>query len=101
MTSINKNTTTLPVFVINLDSAMDRYMTFKNQAMLKNREFIRWSATPGKDLDSSKFGIQESYDGIFITGFREWSKNSSSICCPMIPLILNLKIFFIKSSEKS
>jgi len=87
MTSINKNTTTLPVFVINLDSAMDRYMTFKNQAMLKNREFIRWSATPGKDLDSSKFGIQESYDGIFITGFREWSKNEAACGVSHIKLL--------------
>lgn len=83
----NKMSKNLPIFVINLDSATSRYFAFERQAMLRKREFIRWSATPGKELDSSKFGVQELSDGIFVTGFREWSKNEAACGISHIKLL--------------
>ena len=78
MISDKEISTEIPIYVINLDSATERFNTFKSQELLKNRHFNRWSATSGSDLDSSKFGIEESFDGILITGFREWSKNEAA-----------------------
>lgn len=77
----------LPIYVINLDTAQKRIESIHRQMMGYGREFLRWSATPGAELDSTRFGIEESYEGIFITGFREWSKNEAACGVSHIKLL--------------
>ncbi len=68
----------IPIFVINLDCAKNRLSKMSEQFSRLNRSFIRWPATPGDELDSKKFGVMPVMDGIYITGFREWSKNEAA-----------------------
>ena len=68
----------LPIYVINLDTAKNRLSSVKKQMENMGLVFHRWSATSGADLDSRRFGIKESFPGVFITGFREWSKNEAA-----------------------
>lgn len=68
----------LDYYVINLDSAKDRLTLVDAQMKSINQTYHRWTATSGQELDSSLFGIKEVMEGIFITGFREWSKNEAA-----------------------
>ena len=67
-----------PVFVINLDRAQDRLTKFRENMAILKTPFLRWRATSGDELNSSQFGIEPTADGIYITGFREWSKNEAA-----------------------
>jgi len=66
------------VFVINLDSAQDRLAQFSGRLDKFGVPFTRWRATSGDELDASSFGILPTADGIYISGFREWSKNEAA-----------------------
>lgn len=66
------------VFVINLDSAQDRLAQFSGRLDKFGVPFTRWRATSGDELDASSFGIRPTADGIYISGFREWSKNEAA-----------------------
>lgn len=60
----------IPIYVINLDTARGRLENISRQMRNYSRDFQRWRATPGAELISTRFGIEESYEGVFITGFR-------------------------------
>jgi len=80
----------IPIFVINLDSAKDRLQKFKVPFDKHNIPFFRWSATPGSALDSSKFGKKPLMEGVYITGFREWSKNEAACGVSHIQLLQHI-----------
>lgn len=80
----------LPVFVITLDQTDGRITQLREQMTLLERPFACWRATAGKDLDSSLFGIGPIADGIYITGFREWSKNEAACGVSHITLLQHL-----------
>lgn len=78
-TEATNATSTVPqVFVINLDRAQDRLAQFSARLSEFGVPFTRWRATSGDELDASCFGIRPTADGVYITGFREWSKNEAA-----------------------
>ena len=80
----------LPIFVINLDRDKERLAAFSKQMKMIKRSFTRWCATAGDELDSRKFGIEPICEGVFITGFREWSKNEAACGVSHIKLLLKI-----------
>ncbi len=78
------------VFVINLDRARDRLTQFRENMAVLEMPFLRWRATAGDELNSSQFGIEPNMEGVFITGFREWSKNEAACGVSHITLMQHL-----------
>ena len=93
--NLNFNDGTIPVFVVNLDRDKMRLALFSDQMKVIGRKFTRWRATSGEELDSKKFCMKPLWKGVFITGFREWSKNEAACGVSHILLlqhIINEKI---------
>jgi arabinogalactan endo-1,4-beta-galactosidase len=80
----------LPVFVISLDRDHLRLARLRERMMVLDRSFVRWRATAGEDLDSARFGIGPISEGVYVTGFREWSKNEAACGVSHIRLLQHL-----------
>ena len=66
------------VVVINLDEDHDRLLHFQSTMDRLAVPFHRWSATPGTELDDTRFGMEPIGHGIYIKDFRHWSKNEAA-----------------------
>src|SRR5215467_14084276 len=66
------------VVVINLDEDHDRLRRFHLTMDRLNVPFHRWSATPGTELDDTRFGLEPIGHGIYIKDFRHWSRNEAA-----------------------
>jgi arabinogalactan endo-1,4-beta-galactosidase len=80
----------VPVFVINLDRAKHRLAEFAEKMARTNTPFRRWRATAGDELDPARFGVGPLDDGIYVTGFREWSRNEAACGVSHIRLLQHI-----------
>jgi arabinogalactan endo-1,4-beta-galactosidase len=79
-----------PVFVINLDRAEHRLAAFTEKMATVSTPFQRWRATAGEELDSGRFGVGPLEDGVYVTGFREWSRNEAACGVSHIRLLQHI-----------
>jgi arabinogalactan endo-1,4-beta-galactosidase len=66
------------VVVINRDEDHDRLLHFQSTMDRLDVPFHRWSATPGTELDDTRFDLEPIGHGIYIKDFRQWSKNEAA-----------------------
>lgn len=80
----------VPVYVVNLDHATDRLNRISGQLKRQGVPFRRWRATPGDELEVERFGKADLADGIFVRGFRKWSRNEAACGVSHIRLLQHI-----------
>jgi glycosyl transferase family 25 len=73
-----RESSSIQVFVINLDVDRDRLRRFARTMAGFDAPFGRWRATPGSELDVRRFGRRPLSPGLYVTGFRGWSANEAA-----------------------
>lgn len=68
----------MQLFVVNLDADRARLRRFTAVMDYLHVPFERWAATPGTKLDAGRFGVEPLEPGVFVSGFRDWSRNEAA-----------------------
>ena len=88
----------VPVFVINLDRATDRWSRISQVLTEQGVSFERWRAVDGQEIDGGKFGREEIEPGVFVSGYRDWSGNEAACGVSHILLLRHIVFSGIKWS---